>query len=134
MRFVKKAPLIFYLLFFVSIYVHAENHSDNLFSIDTIQTEYGSLVNHMEFFLDTEASKSLDDFLEPGLINFQPMNDKKKIYRNFQQLSAKPTVGEGTTGLGLSIVKKFVDAMDGDLKLKSEGERGACFIIEFEKK
>ena len=32
-----------------------------------------------------------------------------------------------------SIVKKFVDAMDGDLKLKSEEERGACFIIEFEK-
>ncbi len=85
MRFVKKALLIFYLLFFVSIYVHADNHSDNLFSIDTIQTEYGSLVNHMEFFLDTEASKSLDDFLELGLINFKPMNeevtlDKKHVY------------------------------------------------------
>ena len=61
-------------------------------------------------------------------------NDKKKIFRKFQQLSAKPTGGESTTGLGLSIVKKFVDAMDGDLKLKSEEERGACFIIEFEKK
>lgn len=60
--------------------------------------------------------------------------DKKNIYRKFQQLSAKPTGGESTTGLGLSIVKKFVDAMDGELKLKSEERKGACFTIEFEKK
>jgi signal transduction histidine kinase len=60
--------------------------------------------------------------------------DKKKIFGKFQQLSAKPTGGETTTGLGLSIVKKFVDAMDGDLKLRSEEKSGACFIIEFEKK
>jgi signal transduction histidine kinase len=61
-------------------------------------------------------------------------HDKKNIYRKFQQLSAKPTGGESTTGLGLSIVKKFVDAMDGILKLKSEERKGACFTIEFEKK
>ncbi len=60
--------------------------------------------------------------------------DKKKIFGKFQQLSAKPTGGETTTGLGLSIVKKFVDAMDGNLKLRSEEKSGACFIIEFEKK
>ncbi len=60
-------------------------------------------------------------------------NDKKNIYRKFQQLSAKPTGGESTTGLGLSIVKKFVDAMDGVLKLKSEESNGACFTIEFKK-
>ena len=34
---------------------------------------------------------------------------------------------------GVFNCKKFVDAKDGDLKLKSEEERGACFIIEFEK-
>ena len=60
--------------------------------------------------------------------------DKKKIFGKFQQLSAKPTGGETTTGLGLSIVKKFVDAMDGNLKLGSKEKSGACFVIEFEKK
>ncbi len=32
--------------------------------------------------------------------------DKKKTFKKFQQLSARPTAGEPSTGLGLSIVKK----------------------------
>jgi len=60
--------------------------------------------------------------------------DKTKIFEKFQKLSAKPTGGESTTGLGLSIIKKFVDAMQGNIMLHSELNKGARFIIEFEKK
>ena len=63
----------------------------------------------------------------PGLTE----EDKKKIFGKFQRLSAKPTGGEQSTGLGLSIVKKYVEAMNGKVWCESEQGKGANFIVEF---
>jgi signal transduction histidine kinase len=46
-------------------------------------------------------------------------------------LSAKPTGGEHSTGLGLSIVKKMVEALNGRIWCESEPGHGATFIVEF---
>ncbi len=45
----------------------------------------------------------------PGL----SAEDQKKLFGKFARLSSKPTGGENSTGLGLSIVKKMVEAMNG---------------------
>ena len=63
----------------------------------------------------------------PGLTE----EDKKKVFGKFQRLSAKPTGGEHSTGLGLSIVKKYVEAMNGKVWCESEHGKGANFIVEF---
>jgi len=55
--------------------------------------------------------------------------DKEKMFRRYGRLSARPTDGEPSTGLGLSIVRKLVQAMDGDLLCESKPEQGAAFII-----
>lgn len=57
--------------------------------------------------------------------------DKKRLFTKFQKLSAKPTDNEQSTGLGLSIVKKFVDAMDAEISCESEVGVGTSFIIKF---
>ncbi|SMD38992.1 His Kinase A (phospho-acceptor) domain-containing protein [Reichenbachiella faecimaris] len=57
--------------------------------------------------------------------------DQKKLFTKFQKLSAKPTDNEQSTGLGLSIVKKFVDAMDAEIRCESEVGKGTSFIIRF---
>ena len=36
-----------------------------------------------------------------------------RLFGRFQRLSAKPTAGESSTGLGLSIVKRIVDLHGG---------------------
>ena len=59
--------------------------------------------------------------------------DLKKIFGKFQKLSAKPTAGEASTGLGLSIVKKYVDLMEGEILLESEFGKGAKFTVKFKK-
>jgi hypothetical protein len=48
-------------------------------------------------------------------------------------LSARPTGGEHSTGLGLSIVKKMVDAMGGRVWCEDSGRLpgGALFVMEF---
>ncbi len=56
--------------------------------------------------------------------------DQKKLFKKFQKLSARPTGNESSSGLGLSIVKRFVDALGGDIKVESELGKGANFIVE----
>lgn len=60
-------------------------------------------------------------------------SDQTKLFNKFQRLSAKPTGGEHSTGLGLSIVKKYVDLLDGSIKCESELGKGTDFIVEFKK-
>ncbi len=59
-------------------------------------------------------------------------DDMKKIFGKFQKLSAKPTGNEKSTGLGLSIVKKYVETMDGKVWCESEHSKGASFFVEFD--
>lgn len=57
--------------------------------------------------------------------------DKGKLYQRFTRLSAQPTGGENSTGLGLSIVKVLVEAHDGTIRAESEGQNKGCkFIVE----
>jgi two-component system sensor histidine kinase/response regulator len=63
----------------------------------------------------------------PGLSE----QDQKKLFGKFARLSAKPTGGEHSTGLGLSIVKRMVEAMNGKVWCESELGKGATFLVEF---
>ena len=65
----------------------------------------------------------------PGFSN----EDLPKLFGKFQKLSARPTAGENSTGLGLSIVKKYVEAMKGEIRCVTETGQGATFIITFHK-
>lgn len=47
--------------------------------------------------------------------------DKKHLFRKFQRLSARPTGGEDSTGLGLHITKNLVQALDGRIEADSTG-------------
>lgn len=62
----------------------------------------------------------------PGLSE----EDKSRLFNKFAKLSAIPTDGEGSTGLGLSIVKRLVMEMNGTITCESEKGKGACFIVE----
>jgi len=57
--------------------------------------------------------------------------DMKKLFGKFQRLSARPTAGESSTGLGLSIVKQLVELHGGKVWAESEGKnKGSIFRIE----
>lgn len=63
----------------------------------------------------------------PGL----SAEDKAKLFGRFAKLSARPTGGESSHGLGLSIVKKLVDAMQGTIEVESELGKGTAFKLRF---
>ncbi len=57
--------------------------------------------------------------------------DKQNLFQRFVTLSAQPTGGETSTGLGLSIVKTFVEAHGGEIIVQSDGKStGATFIVK----
>lgn len=61
----------------------------------------------------------------PGILP----KDFPLLFNKFARLSARPTGGESSTGLGLSIVKKLVELMGGTVSCESEPGKGANFIV-----
>ena len=58
-------------------------------------------------------------------------DDQSRAFGRFSKLSARPTGGENSTGLGLSIVRRLVEAMHGQVTLESQLGRGSCFKLGF---
>ncbi len=59
--------------------------------------------------------------------------EQERMFKKFQRLSAIPTAGENSTGLGLSIVHKLTEKLGGKIQVNSEVGVGTEFIIEFGK-
>jgi signal transduction histidine kinase len=62
----------------------------------------------------------------PGLTEF----DFKKIFHPFTRLSAKPTGGESSTGMGLYIAHKLVEMHEGKIWAINHKSGGAAFYVE----
>lgn len=57
--------------------------------------------------------------------------EQEKIFKKFAKISNKPTAGENSTGLGLSIVKKLTELLGGSITFKSIYGSGSTFTLEF---
>src|SRR5262249_26785571 len=89
---------------------------DNLLSNAIKYSPLGGAIAISVSAEDNSTTLALKD-CGPGLL----ADDKRRLFGRFQRLSAKPTGGEPSTGLGLSITKKIIDLHDGDLQAKSDG-------------
>jgi len=59
----------------------------------------------------------------PGLTE----DDFTKVFEKFSTLSAIPTGGESSTGMGLSIVKRTVESHGGSVNVENNPDQGATF-------
>ena len=57
--------------------------------------------------------------------------DKQLAFKRGHHLSAKPTAGESSTGLGLSIVKEFIDTHHASISIADAPGGGALFQIDW---
>lgn len=129
----------------INIHFQAEHQKINAF-VDfdlTVQVVDNLISNAIKFSLPNKniwiRLKELNNDVPKILIEIQDEGpgfteeDKKKLFLRFAKLSARPTGGEYSTGLGLFTVKKFVDLMHGKVWCESEKNKGATFFIELPK-
>jgi signal transduction histidine kinase len=55
--------------------------------------------------------------------------DQRRLFQRFARLTAQPTGGESSTGLGLSIVHRLARAMGGDVSCVSAPGQHATFTL-----
>lgn len=55
--------------------------------------------------------------------------DKKYLFQKFRKLSARPTGGESSNGLGLAIIKILVDRLQGAIELRTQPGKGSTFVV-----
>lgn len=80
--------------------------------------------------------ESLQDRVQIHVIDQGPgmtADDRQNLFRKFRKLSARPTGGESSTGLGLSIVKQLADRIHADILVASEPGAGATFTLSMPK-
>lgn len=56
-------------------------------------------------------------------------DDQQKLFGYFQKLSARPTGGENSTGIGLAIVKQIVELHQGSIRLARTSSEGSLFVV-----
>ncbi len=80
-----------------------------------------------------ELKKKLDQVIiqvsdqGPGL----SPQDQSRLFGRFQRLTAQPTGGEPSAGLGLAITKALVDRLNGSIRVTSAPGEGAAFAVSF---
>jgi signal transduction histidine kinase len=52
-----------------------------------------------------------------------------RLFSKYSHISSKPTAGEASTGLGLSIVKRIVEELNGKIFCESEPGKGSLFTV-----
>lgn len=85
-----------------------------------------------EIFLEVELEHQEKDF---AVVNFKvsdtgvgiPQDKLDLIFESFSQADASATRQYGGSGLGLSIVKKLIKLMKGDIRVESEVGKGTVF-------
>ncbi|MCV9388016.1 ATP-binding protein [Reichenbachiella ulvae] len=102
---------------------------DNLISNAIKFSPYNSKIKVVLFEATDEVTISVID-QGPGLSE----DDIANAFKRFKKLSAQPTGGENSTGLGLSIVKTLVEKIQGKISIESRLGRGASFHIRLKKK
>ena len=58
-----------------------------------------------------------------------PEKDMPKLFEFFSKASPKPTAGESSTGLGLAIAKKMIEAHGGRIWVQSQPQQGSTFFV-----
>lgn len=62
-----------------------------------------------------------------------PVEEENRLFKKFSRLSVRPTGGESSSGLGLSLVKRYMEVMKGNVWFERPEGGGSVFAIELSK-
>jgi PAS domain S-box-containing protein len=94
-----------------------------------------NLISNASKYSDVTSSIHVDCDVKKGKMNFSikdegigiPKEDQRHLFERFYRASNAGNI-QGT-GLGLNIVKRYVELLDGEISFKSEHGKGSTFLI-----
>ncbi|MBI2990544.1 MAG: HAMP domain-containing histidine kinase [Deltaproteobacteria bacterium] len=94
--------------------------------------------NAFKFTLEGKIEVRVRDLNPKGRVEFSvadtgmgiPAEEIDRIFEQFHQLKEAHTGSYSGVGLGLNIVKRYLEMMRGDIKVESEPGQGSTFIFE----
>lgn len=98
-----------------------ENLLSNAIKFSGMETTVTLSVNELENSVTIRVSDQ-----GPGI---KP-EEEHLLFKKFSKLSARPTFGENSTGIGLSLVSVYLDKLGGSIRLEQTEEKGATFVVE----
>jgi signal transduction histidine kinase len=97
---------------------------DNLINNAVKYSPRGSVITVIIHSDDTVAGFAVRDN-GPGI----PEGERHKLFKDYSRLSVQPTGGEKSTGLGLAICRKIVEAHHGTIGVENIDGRGCEFLV-----
>jgi signal transduction histidine kinase len=97
---------------------------DNLISNAVKYSLLNSLVT-VEVRCEKEWAVVMVRDVGPGI----SAEDQKKLFQKYSRLTARPTGGESSTGLGLAIAKRLAEALAGTIECESTLGAGTTFTL-----
>ena len=124
-----------------SINIKFDNKVTNMVKLDYQKTQqifYNLVSNAVKFTPEngtinisaTDKGKFVELSVKDSGVGI-PKAAQEKIFDKFVQLENTYTKTGSSTGLGLTITKRFVEMMNGTIRLESEEGKGANFIMNF---
>jgi signal transduction histidine kinase len=115
----------------------ADNLSMAVFDKERIRQVLNNLLSNAIKFSPMHTVVRLQVHPTPPGIEFSVIDqgqgirseEQNKLFGAFQRTSTKPTAGEHSTGLGLSICKKIIELHGGSIGVESEVGRGSRFFF-----
>jgi signal transduction histidine kinase len=97
---------------------------DNLVS-NAVKYSPANTTIHVHMILEKENAVVMVRDEGPGISD----EDQKKLFQKYCRLTARPTGGESSTGLGLSIAKRLAQTLGGDIHCRSSLGAGTTFSL-----
>ncbi len=111
--------------------------SQSTFDPEKIKQVVDNLLSNAVKYSPPGSTVTVEFAQSPGQLAFSvkdqgpgiPDNERDRLFKDFSRLSAKPTGGEKSTGLGLAICRKIIDAHGGDISAKNLPGLGCEFRV-----
>lgn len=91
--------------------------------------KYSSPSSSIKVSLQTDGDGVKVQFIDYG--QGIRKDELSRVFNQLCKISSKPTANETSTGLGLSITKRLVEAHQGEIRVESEPNKRTCFTVYF---
>ncbi|MEP2023181.1 MAG: HAMP domain-containing sensor histidine kinase [Reichenbachiella sp.] len=99
-----------------------ENFISNALKFSEYNTKVRIFIENQEDCIQVKVSDQ-----GPGIKE----EERENLFKKFTKLSARPTDGESSSGLGLSLVKRYAELLQGRVWYEGEFGVGSTFGVEF---